>query len=91
MAVTDENLGEIGESLKQIANALGVVAVNMEAMRDKGKGDQTYLLHMLGYDNGQIAAIIGSTSGSVSKMISNLKKAEKDKKEAKQQNKAGQK
>ena len=75
MAATEENLGKIGESLKQIANALGVAVVNMEAMRDVNKGDQTYLLHLLGYENSQIVAILGSTSGSVSTAISERRKA----------------
>ncbi len=59
--------------LRQIANCLAYLSLQMGDFKDKSKGDLMPILASFGFDNEAIASILDSTAESVSARRSQLK------------------
>lgn len=72
-------LEETNQSLRQIATGLGFIVLQMSNLKEKKNPEKIRFLFKFGFDRHQIAAIIDSTSSTVSKEMSILKaSAEKE-------------
>ena len=62
------------DQLTMISRALGAVAVRLAPSRPKKLQDQVHFLSRLGFDRHAVAAILGSTPGSMSVRMSEGRK-----------------
>jgi hypothetical protein len=67
------------QSLRQIANTLGFLALGFSDYKEKTDTEQILFLSNLGFDRNSIAAIVGTTLNTVSVRLSEAK-AQQDKK-----------
>jgi len=65
-------LKDAAESLRQIAKCLGYIVVNAGELKDKKDADKIPILHHLGFDRHQIAAVLRTTPETVSVRLSEL-------------------
>ncbi len=71
---------EQGGALRQIANCLGFIVLQMSDYKDKPNKEQIPFLSSLGFDRNSIAALLGTNPNTVSKELSLLKAAQRDEK-----------
>jgi CRP-like cAMP-binding protein len=71
-------LNAIADRLAIISRDLGVLALRFAPSRPK-KTERIHFLHALGFDNDEIAAILGTTPGTVSARVSERKSTKKKK------------
>ena len=64
--------GATTESLQQIANCLGFIAIHMDESKAKTDKEKIGMLFYLGFDRNQIAAILGKDPDTVSVSLSQM-------------------
>ena len=62
--------GEVAAELRKIANLLA-----LQQVRDLKKGEAAMLLNLSGFSNKEVAAILGTSEGSVRGLLSIARKA----------------
>ena len=79
-AQKDSTPGPVSAYLRQIANCLGYMALQMSEVKDKADTERIPFLNRLGYHRNEIAAILDTTPGTVSKQLSITKATERSRK-----------
>jgi CRP-like cAMP-binding protein len=72
-------ISAVAQKLTMISRSLGAIAVRMAPSRPRKLKDQVHFLNRLGFDRNEVAAILGSTPGSVSVRMSERKKGKRGK------------
>lgn len=64
---------EIASQLKIVSNALGILCVTSEPIASQSLGIQARLLKSIGFENAQIAELLGSTPNSIGVRLAETK------------------
>jgi hypothetical protein len=79
-AQREHSVTSLAPVLRQVANCMGYIVLQMSDYKDKADTERIPFLGRLGFHRNDIAGILGTTPGTVSKQLSITKASERGKK-----------